>query len=191
MKKPQQNGDSFSLMSFEELKKIVEAGVIENCAPELINACSIDVTLGREILIERPSLEGRKLSLRDHDALATTRIQMEPEYGYTLRPGEFVLACSEQIFRIPNNIACEYKLKSSMARIGLNHALAGWCDPGWNGSVLTLELMNVTRHHSIVIRPGDRIGQMIFFNVRPVPPSASYEGKGRYNGDKSVSGAKP
>lgn len=178
-------------MSYLELKELVKDKVIENCPDELINACSIDVTLGTEILVERPSLAGRILSLRDREALATTRIIMETEYGYTLRPGEFILTHSAQVFHIPNNVACEYKLKSSMARIGLQHLLAGWCDPGWNGSCLTLELHNVTRHHSIVIRPNDRIGQMIFFSVKAVPPSASYEGKGRYNNDRTVSGVKP
>ena len=77
-----------------------------------------------------------------------------------------------------------------MARIGLEHMNAGWCDAGWNGSVLTLELKNMTKHHAIRIRPGDPIGQMVFFKHEPVPTEASYASKGRYNGDSSVSGIK-
>ena len=50
-----------------------------------------------------------------------------------------------------------------MARIGLDHLNAGWCDAGWNGSVLTLELINLLKNHSIALHPGDAIGQMTFF----------------------------
>jgi deoxycytidine triphosphate deaminase len=77
-----------------------------------------------------------------------------------------------------------------MARIGLEHLHAGHCDPGWNGSVLTLELVNLTQFHSIRIRPGDAIGQMIFYKVEEVSKEQSYSTVGRYNGDKSVSGIK-
>jgi hypothetical protein len=34
------------------------------------------------------------------------------------------------------------------------------------------------------------IGQLIFFEHEEVPPHASYATKGRYNGDRKVSGAK-
>ena len=87
---------------------------------------------------------------------------------------------------MPMDISAEYKLKSSMARIGLEHLNAGWCDAGWHGSVLTLELVNVTRHHSIIIRPGDPIGQMVFFRHAPVPPERPYATRGRYNTDRTV-----
>ena len=115
---------------------------------------------------------------------------MEREGPYIIYPGEFLLAHSVEIFNLPNNISAEYKLKSSMARIGLDHLNAGWCDAGWHGSVLTLELKNCTRNHEIIIRAGDMIGQMIFFSHEEVPESKSYAGRGRYNNDKTVSGAK-
>jgi deoxycytidine triphosphate deaminase len=52
--------------------------------------------------------------------------------------------------------------------------------------VLTLELVNVSRHHSIIIRPGDPIGQMVFFRHAPVPHERSYAARGRYNKDQTV-----
>lgn len=94
---------------------------------------------------------------------------------------------SAEVFNLPEDISAEYKLKSSMARIGLEHMNAGWCDAGWHGSVLTLEFKNMLQYHAILIRPGDAIGQMIFFYHEPVPKSASYATRGRYNNDKSVS----
>ena len=56
-----------------------------------------------------------------------------------------------------------------MARIGLDHLNAGWCDAGWHGSVLTLELKNCCRSHEIVLTNGDFIGQIIFFSHEEVP----------------------
>jgi len=64
------------------------------------------------------------------------------------------------------------------------------CDPGWNNSVMTLELQNVTQYHSILLRPGDPIGQVVFFRHSAVPEEAGYHKRGRYNNDSVVSGIK-
>lgn len=176
-----------SLLSYEELLALVARGVITNVDPEQVNAASIDLTLGPIVLGE---VEGHhEIKLKDKP-----RLNMRPLDLYhgpiRMRPGSFILASTQQKFNLPNDISAEYKLKSSMARIGINHCLAGWCDAGWNGSVLTLELMNVTRHHTIELNLGDPIGQMIFFHHRKVPDDRSYAARGRYNGDTATQGAK-
>jgi dCTP deaminase len=178
------------ILTYTELKQLC-GRVITNCPLELVNAASIDVTLGKDILVENlgSASHSNVLDLRARDAMPSRKVTMTEE-GYVLAPGQFVLAHTEQVFNIPLHMAAEYKLKSSMARMGLNHSLAGWCDPGWNGSVLTLEISNLLMNHKIRIRPGDPIGQVVFFTGRTVPREASYEGRGRYNGDKTVSGVK-
>lgn len=183
------------LLSYNKLCNLVDRGVITNVRPEYINAASIDITLGDRILRElKPSTEGKPrqpynvISLAQREPLKL--ISQSTEESILLKPGEFILAQSEQVFNLPNNVSAEYKLKSSMARIGINHCLAGWCDAGWNGSVLTLELMNVSRHHAIRLQKGDRIGQMIFFEHEEVPADRSYASRGRYNNDKEVKGIK-
>lgn len=107
-----------------------------------------------------------------------------------LQPGEFILAQTVEEFYLPNNIAAEFRLKSSVARAGLDQALAVWCDPGWNGSVLTVELRNNTRYHVLVLEAGMKIGQVVFFKGEPVPDEASYAVRGQYNNDKSVTANK-
>lgn len=176
-----------SLLSYTELCELVEQGVITDVLHEHINAASIDVRLGNEVLVERAS--NRMVDLRARHNL-TMESYAIGEGGYRLDPGEFILAHTLEKFHLPNDICAEFKLKSSGARIGLNNVLATWCDAGWNGSALTLELQNVTRHHSILLRPGDRIGQMLFYRVSPVPADRSYAVRGRYNGDVSVQQAK-
>lgn len=177
------------LQSHEQLVRLAERNVIEGVEYDAINAASVDITLGNKILVECVPDPGRRvISLRDRTPLAMKEIDITN--GYTLEPREFVLAHSVEKFNLPFDHSCEYKLKSSMARIGLEHLNAGWCDAGWNGSVLTLELINLTRYHAIRIHAGDRIGQMVVFKHDAVAADRSYAARGRYNGDESVSAIK-
>lgn len=176
-----------SLLSFNELLQLVEQGVITDVPYEHINAASIDVRLGSDILIERAC--NRSVSLRDRENLVMESFSLDNS-GYRLDPGEFILAHTLEKFNLPDDIVCYFKLKSSGARIGLNNLLATFCDPGWSGSVLTLELQNTTRHHAILLHAGDRVGQMVFHRVTRVPADRSYAVRGRYNNDPSVQQAK-
>ncbi len=178
------------MLSYNEIKQLCELGVVEGYKELAINSTSLDIHLGPTILVERGSESGSQVvDYRARERLNMVEVTI-PEGGYCLRPGEFILAHSEEIFHLPNNIDAEYYLKSSMARIGLENLHAGHCDPGWHGSTLTLELKNMTQFHTIRLRTGDPIGQMLFFQVTPVPDSKSYKSVGRYNNDKSVSGIK-
>jgi dCTP deaminase len=96
---------------------------------------------------------------------------------------------TQEIFNLPNHIAAQFVLKSSRAREGLEHLLAGFCDPGWHGSRLTLELSNARRHHSIPIWPGMKIGQMVF-HVIAGEPERTYRETGRYNNDEQVTASR-
>jgi dCTP deaminase len=177
------------LLNANEIADLLHMGIVVGADPENINQTSLDITLAQEILIESPA-NGPTIEYGKKEAMRTLSIKMHPDFGHVLTPGEFVLAASKEIFNLPLNISAEYKLKSSMGRIGLEHLNAGWCDPGWNGSCLTLELVNLSRWHNIRIRPGDRIGQVVFFRHAPVTESQSYAQRGRYNGDRVVTGMK-
>jgi len=176
------------LLSYTEICELIEQGIIEGATYESVNSSSLDIHLGKELLIEEMSIYSPLdiISLRSRKPLNTRRLVFPSVIG----PGEFILTQSKEIFHLPNTISAEYKLKSSMARIGLEHLNAGWCDAGWNGSVLTLELKNMTRNHSILLQEGDAIGQIVFFKHTPVPEDKSYAARGRYNNDKTVMGAK-
>jgi dCTP deaminase len=148
--------------------------------PDLINPASIDVLLGDRLMIEVPERPELQILGIDHCT------QVDP---YWLAPGEFCLAETREIFNLPDFISAQFVLKSSRAREGLEHLLAGFCDPGWNGSRLTLELHNSRRFHNIAIWPGMRIGQMVFQRMDAIP-SRSYAITGRYNGDLGVTASK-
>jgi len=175
-----------SLISHNELVELVEQGVID--APlENINGTSIDITLGDKILIEK-TIHINVVDLKLKHTLST--FEFDINEGYILSPNEFILATTQETFNLPNNISAEYKLKSSIARSGLQHLLAGWCDPGWSNSKLTLELKNVTQHHKLLLKPGMKIGQIVFWKCIPVPDHANYAQTGQYNDQKTVTGSK-
>ena len=178
-----------TILSYDELMRVAAIGVMSPVDPKDVNGTSIDVHLGNIILAERFSEKQRVISLRDKERLSVERFDISGGY-YDLRPGEFVLAQTIEVFNLPANLSAEFKLNSSGARIGLENALATWCDPHWNGSVLTLELKNLTQYHTLRLHHGARIGQMIFHRSAPVPVDRGYGVRGRYNGDTETKGVK-
>lgn len=182
------------ILSYNDLWiKVLAPKVMTGVSPLHVNAASIDVTLASTILVETDARSGvwpNVISLRERQSPSFTEIKLGEDHAFRLRPGQFILAATAERFNLPLNMSAEFRLKSSAGRMGLSHALAVWCDPGWNGSALTLELHNITRFHEIELRAGDRIGQMIFHEHAPVPEEAGYGRRGSYNGDLGVQPAK-
>jgi dCTP deaminase len=159
-----------------QIDELCRAGMVTPYDPALLNPASLDVRLGDTLLIESA----------ESPALVPYPLQHHGEADpYWMRPGQFVLAQTVETFHLPDTIAAQFVLKSSRAREGLEHLLAGYCDPGWSGSVLTLELHNSRQLHNIPLWPGMRIGQMVWQRLA-VPPRRSYRKTGRYNGDPTV-----
>lgn len=175
-----------SLLSATELQSMIEDGVIQGVQDGAVNAASIDLHLAPLMLTESfiPHEDLLDLSLREGPA-------MVPHTGTTiLHPGDFCLGSSVEVFNLPDDISGMFLLKSSLARAGLEHSQAGWCDAGWHGSALTLELRNNLKRHSMILTAGMAIGQIVLFRHTSVPKEFSYATKGRYNGDKAVKGIK-
>lgn len=148
--------------------------------PDLVNPASIDVLLGDRLMIEVPD----RPELQIHGISSHTA-----EDPYLLQPGEFCLAETREILNIPDFVAAQFVLKSSRAREGLEHLLAGWIDPGFHNSRMTLELSNARRMHPVAIWPGMKIGQLVFHKMEGIP-GRSYAVTGRYNGDLGVTASK-
>ena len=112
---------------------------------DLLNPASLDLRLGLYLMVE---------SIYSPDLVRINIADKTEDDAFMLQPGEFCLAETLELFNLPNDISCQFVLKSSRARDGVNHLLAGWCDPGWHGSKLTLELKNERLHHAIALYPG-------------------------------------
>jgi dCTP deaminase len=163
-----------------EIRALCEEGLVDPYDPTLVNPASLDVRLGENILVE-----------------AEFTTQMQPRSiarfnewrPFLLQPHEFILAETVETFFLPSFVAGQFALKSSRARSGIEHLMAGYCDPGWQGSKLTLELQNARTMHPVALWPGMRIGQIVFHRMSATP-AEDYSIVGHYNFDQKVTAAK-
>lgn len=183
-----------SLLSYNQLVELLDRGILTGAEYEHINAASIDLVLGENIMLEvnhGKDANGNypEIDMLDKHAKHLYPLKMGPE-GIAVPPGAVVLAQTKEVFHLPNDISAEYKLKSTQARNFFGHLLAGWCDAGWNGSVLTLEFVNHLQYHSTRIKPGMKCGQIVFLSHEEVPADRSYAARGQYNGDLACTAGK-
>lgn len=163
-----------------EIRALCLEGMVTPFEPTLLNPASLDVRLGDTLMLESAdSPELVEFPLGEH---------FTQEQPYQLRPGQFVLAHTIEAFHLPDHIAAQFMLKSSRAREGIEHLMAGYADPGFYG-VMTLELHNSRQLHPVALWPGMKIGQMVFQRMSE-RPMRSYAETGRYCGAATVQASK-
>ena len=163
-----------------EIHDLIQQGMVHDYQPELINPASLDLRLGNLIMLE---------SVESHQMIPLSIKDYTVEHPYELVPGQFILAQTIETFVMPEDVAGLFFLKSSRAREGYENLHAGYADPGWHGSALTLELKNARQLQPLPIYPGLKIGQMVFFRMSQ-RPALSYALTGSYNNDRLVSASK-
>src|SRR5262245_33426842 len=142
-------------------------GGISPFNPEQINPASYDVTLG------------------DHWICPTREPEEARAESFTLFPGEVILATTREFIKMPRDVVCDLKLKSSLGRLWLNHSLSGWIDCNFHGQV-TLELQNLGPYPRI-LTAGMRVAQLVFFGMAATPDVAYGEkGTGHYQGQSGT-----
>jgi dCTP deaminase len=144
---------------------------------EMLNPCSIDVRVGHTAKL-RIVGGWQDIELAHYGET----------FPYMLYPGDRVLIASLETYNFSENLAGQFKLKSSRGREWYEHLEAGWIDPGWHGSKLTMEIiaMDVS---PLPLYPGLRMGQIIFFKLDEIPEK-SYSVTGKYNNDVTVQESK-
>lgn len=160
-----------------EIEELLEDEVIFGSDKSLINPSSLDIRIGDTALVEVKGAGFQECSWFGGTS------EKSP---YLMKPNEVIMTSTYEKLELPPDIACELKLKSSRARQGLSHALAGWIDNGFHGN-LTLELKNYNCENRVGIYPGMKIGQLIFHKTKM--PKKSYSG--RYGGYDRVVGYIP
>ena len=144
--------------------------------PGMIQPSSIDVRLDKFFRL----FDNHKYPVIDpaKDQPELTRlVEVDPDDGFVLHPGEFVLGSTLETVSLPDDLAARVEGKSSLGRLGLlTHATAGFVDPGFSGHV-TLELSNVATL-PIILWPGMKIGQLCFFRLSS--PAENPYGSAKY-----------
>lgn len=157
-------------------------GLIEPFNEKQVNPASYDVRLNSFLLLEHEPGKDYPEEALKCDCRWVKHVCNED--GYLLKPGEFVLGCTEEFFNVPPELEAVFQLKSSRGREGFEHVLSGYIDPGFSGR-LTLELVNVNRYHSLLLLPGMLIGQVRFMKLDE-RPRKDYSQTGHYQNDANV-----
>jgi dCTP deaminase len=177
-----------SVLSDATIVAMVQAGRIriDPWDEGLVQPASVDLRLGDSFRVFHNHRASVIDLLRPPENLTEEVVVPEGE-SFVIHPGEFCLGRTLEWVELPEDIVARIEGKSSLGRLGLIvHATAGFCDPGWKGT-LTLELNNLTRI-PIKLYPGLEIAQLSFMTLdRPARrPYGSPELGSHYQGQRAA-----
>lgn len=177
-----------SVLSDGTILRFVEEGRIriDPWSPELVQPASVDLRLGDSFRVFH-NHRASAIDLRRPPENLTEEVIVPREESFIIHPGEFCLGRTLEWVELPGDVVARIEGKSSLGRLGLIvHATAGFCDPGWKGT-LTLELNNLTRI-PIKLYPGLEIAQLSFMTLdRPARhPYGSPELGSHYQGQRAA-----
>ena len=151
-----------SVLSDGTIRRLVEDGriKIDPWDETLVQPASVDLRLGDSFRVFH-NHRASAIDLRDPPQHLTEEVKVTGDEPFVIHPGEFALGRTVEWVELPDDIVARIEGKSSLGRLGLIvHATAGFCDPGWKGT-LTLELANLTRV-PILLYHGLAIAQLSF-----------------------------
>ena len=170
------------------LHELCRAGLVLPYVLKHVNPASIDLTLSPDFVDLRTDkhFTTDELTLRPPTILDAIAVKLAGSQWAWMRhcaerwlreqPRTAVLASTIEWVKIPLDCSAVLYLKSTPARCGLDHALAGWVESGFSGQ-LTLEL-HAHRKKKLVV--GQRIVQLVLCRMedRPdVPYCGRYQGQ--------------
>lgn len=160
--------------------------MVDPFLPELVNPASLDIRIGHTAKLRTCRLvyDGGKVPGYEDIDLSI----FSDSRPYWFQPGDRLLVASLETINLPDFLCAQFRLKSSRGREWYEHMEAGFCDPGWHGSKLTMEIVNLDCE-KLPIYPGLRMGQLVF-SLTLGQPDNDYSITGRYNGDRQVSESK-
>lgn len=156
-----------SVLSDVDIREEIESGELE-VRPvnffEQLQPCSLDIRIGDEVA----RYQGSNAIIDSRNTKVERHLESEPlfEDGSVLvEPDDFLLLNTEEWVSIPPYLEAELRGRSSYGRLGLEiHSTAALLDPGFEGTVVC-EVSNNSQH-SVRLYRGDRIGQLVFKELR-------------------------
>jgi dCTP deaminase len=181
-----------SVLSDGTITRLVEEGRIriDPWDPGLVQPASVDLRLGDSFRVFH-NHRATAIDLRQPPENLTEEVVVPEGDSFVIHPGEFCLGRTLEWVELPDDIVARIEGKSSLGRLGLIvHATAGFCDPGWKGT-LTLELNNLTRV-PIILHPGLEIAQLSFMMLdRPARrPYGSADLGSHYQGQRAATASR-
>lgn len=178
------------ILSDRDIKKAVKSGSVKiKPAPDFkaqLGSCALDLRLGKVYRVfdhsRTPFIDPRNPKTLDG---ITTEIRVKDGEAFTLHPGEFILAVTEEYIEMPDDIAGRLEGRSSIGRLGVVvHSTAATIDAGFRGNI-TLELANMGRI-PVMLYPGMRICSISFEQLSSPAEVPYYKKKSaKYAGQKA------
>ncbi len=187
--------------SDKQIRQAVELGhiVIHPLVDDNIRGSSVDVTLGEWFYSTESArnsdyynpfdaddikryFKGPLRAMRHADWCEQHQRRLfrgipEDNLMIVLRPGERILAHTQEFIGIDPPGTTEMKSRSSWGRNGIAACFdAGWGDPGYINR-WTMEIYNLNRQESVPLPVGERIAQIIFHQTGPVERHYGSDGK--------------
>ena len=116
------------ILSDGDIDHIIKSGqafLVNPYNEEMLQPCSVDMTLGWEL----KNIHGKSIDLRCS--------------SYKLKPQEFILGSTFEKVHIPYNLCGHIDGKSSIGRLGVFIENSGFVDSGFTGNI-TLEIYNAS-----------------------------------------------
>lgn len=160
------------VLSDRHIRKFLEEGRIKvTPKPNLekqLGPCTIDFHLGNIFKIfdhsKYPFIDPKNPDL---SSKLMKEIKIEDEKPFIMRPGEFVLATTEEELILPDDLIGRLEGRSSLGRLGIIvHSTAARFDPGWVGKPV-MELGNIGVM-PVALYPAMRICSFTFEEVSSI-----------------------
>lgn len=166
------------MLSNEDIKRAIKSGqlVIKPFREDFIRAAGITLHLGPNLLKPIP---GTVVDIKGGKMPEYTKISIEPNRPYELKPGEFILGHTFQTVTVGQSLGFFIEGRSTLARLGLTIVqTAMMVYPGHRDRTVTLELAN---HgvNPILLYPKMKIARVAVFELR-TPSSEQYDDTGKY-----------
>ena len=154
------------ILSDRDIKRALKTGRIQiKPRPVLktqLGSCSIDLRLGRKFGI----LNHSKFAFVDPRNPKPVKeimkeVLVKKGEPFILQPGDFALATTMEIIKLPDNLIARLEGRSSLGRLGIVvHSTASVFDPGWDGRVV-MELGNMGKM-PVALYPEMRVCALTF-----------------------------
>jgi len=183
------------ILSDRDIQKAIKSGRVKiKPAPDFgtqLGSCALDLRLGYQYRVfdhsRTPYIDPQNpKTLKD----VTTEIIVKKGDAFTLHPGEFILAVTEEYIEMPDDLAGRLEGRSSIGRLGVVvHSTAATIDAGFRGNI-TLELANMGRI-PVMLYPCMRICSISFEELSSPAKIPYYKKKSaKYAGQKAPEASK-
>lgn len=155
-----------SVLSDGEIREALLSGEIDISGyfPLYVGPSSLDIHMNNHAKVMSAGTDyNRKIYVDKKEETEKLFAEIEGWDDITIYPKEFYILSSIEKVKLSPNISAFVCGRSSLARIGLNIHMAGFIDPGFEGTI-TLEVTNFT-NYPIVIPRDTRIGQIVFMRT--------------------------